>query len=394
MKAWPKVALGEICTSAQRFATPTPGETYRQLGVRLWGEGAYEREKIDGADTKYANFNRIAADDLVVNKIWARNGAVAVATPAQADTYVSTEFPTFVLDHQRIDPRWMRLVTKWRGFWSACDEKAQGTSGKNRIKPNQFLSIAVPLPPLAEQQALVSRLDALAEKTRQLEAHLEAAERDSLRLLVTMATRSDIDDERRRELGWRQGTIADIATLALCPEAVDAERSYPNVGILSYAKGVFGKVPIEGATTSAKTLYQVKSGQFIYSRLFAFEGAYALVPNEFNGFYVSNEFPTFEVRGDIASSKFLMTLFMTEADWHELRASTKGVGDRRLRIQPEHILARPIWIPPPEDVARIDGLFDRHAALKAKHAALRAANAALLPATLERVFAAEGMTHA
>ena len=35
--------------------------------------------------------------------------------------------------------------------------------------------IQVPLPPLAEQQVLVTRLDALAENTRQLEAHLDAA---------------------------------------------------------------------------------------------------------------------------------------------------------------------------------------------------------------------------
>lgn len=111
MKAWPKVALKEICAPAERYTTPIHGKNYRQLGVRLWGEGAYEREKINGADTKYPNFNCIHADDLVVNKIWARNGAVAVATLEHAGTYVSTEFPIFVLDRTSIDPRWMRLVT-------------------------------------------------------------------------------------------------------------------------------------------------------------------------------------------------------------------------------------------------------------------------------------------
>lgn len=209
-----------------------------------------------------------------------------------------------------------------------------------------------------------------------------------------MAKRPDFSDEQRRTSGWRQRTIADIARLALSPESVDISGSYPNVGILSYARGVFGKVPIEGATTSAKTLYKIKSGQFIYSRLFAFEGAYALVPDEFDGYYVSNEFPTFEVDTDLASEKFLMTLFMTENDWHQMRASTKGVGDRRLRIQPEHILARPIWLPPPNEISRIDALFDCYFALKEKHASIRSTNAALLPATLERVFSAGAPAHA
>lgn len=158
---------------------PVAGQIYRQLGVRLWGEGAYEREMIDGVNTQYAYFNRIEADDLVVNKIWARNGSVAVATPNQSETYVSTEFPVFVLDHTQVNPGWMRLLTKWRGFWIACDEKAQGTSGKNRIKPQQFLSITIPLPSLDEQQTIVTRLDAVAEKIRQVEAKLDEIEADA-----------------------------------------------------------------------------------------------------------------------------------------------------------------------------------------------------------------------
>jgi type I restriction enzyme S subunit len=394
MKAWPKVALGELCSPAKRYTTPAPSEIYRQLGVRLWGEGAYEREPINGAETKYANFNRIEANDLVVNKIWARNGAVAIATFQQANTYVSTEFPTYTLDSERIEHGWMRHITKWQGFWTACDGKARGTSGKNRITPEQFLSIEIPLPPLPEQQSLVARLDALAEKTRRVEEHLDASERDSLRLLVTMATRRDLTDEQRISLGWRACTVADIAKLAVAPETVSPDRLYPNVGILSYAKGLFGKQPIDGAITNAKTLYRIREGQFIYSRLFAFEGAYALVPSDFDGYYVSNEFPTFDINPDLASVKFLTVLFLTETDWQELRASTKGMGDRRLRIKPEHILARPIWLPPRHDVSLVERLFDQYYHLKARHTAIRQANAALLPAILERIFTSGAPTHA
>lgn len=104
MSRWPKVALGEVCYPTERQVIPIAGQVYRQLGVRLWGEGAYERESIDGANTKYNYFNRIEVDDLVVNKIWARNGSVAVATKNQSGTYVSTEFPIFALDHSKISP--------------------------------------------------------------------------------------------------------------------------------------------------------------------------------------------------------------------------------------------------------------------------------------------------
>lgn len=284
-----------------------------------------------------------------------------------------------------------RLLTRYAFYYlSACKDfllipLMQGTANMS-MKVSDIAGVQIPLPPLAEQQAIVSRLDSLAEKVRQVNEHLDAIERDSLRLLVTMATRKDISDAERHALGWRETTISSIAELVLHPQKVDAVESYPNIGIYSFARGLFEKPPIDGATTSAKILYRIKRGQFIYSRLFAFEGAYALVPQEFDGHFVSNEFPTFDVDPERASAKFLMALFLTEADWHGLRASSKGVGDRRLRIQPEHILARKIWLPPRPEQSRVERIYDLHFELKARHATIRQANDALIPATLERVF--------
>jgi type I restriction enzyme R subunit len=37
-------------------------------------------------------------------------------------------------------------------FWAQCDALSMGTSGKNRIKPEKFLTICIPLPPRAGQR--------------------------------------------------------------------------------------------------------------------------------------------------------------------------------------------------------------------------------------------------
>jgi len=142
----------------------------------------------------------------------------------------------------------------------------------------------------------------------------------------------------------------------------------------------------DSTATSARTLYKTKSGQFIYNRMFTFEGSCALVSDECDGSYISNELPPFEIKSGLASVKLLMTLFMTESDWHMLRTSTKGGGDRRFLIQPEHIRRRPVWTPPPEEVICVNALFDSRLVLKTKYTAIRKANAALLPATLDRLF--------
>jgi len=159
---FPEVPIGELARSVERPVRPIEGHSYRQLGVRLWGKGAYERDAIDGGETSYASLSRVAAGDIVVNKIWARNGSVAVVPTHLDGCYVSGEFPTFQCVPDRLDPRWFHWITRARWFWDRCDIEARGTSGKNRIRPERFLTIPVPAPPLSEQRRIVARIEELA----------------------------------------------------------------------------------------------------------------------------------------------------------------------------------------------------------------------------------------
>jgi type I restriction enzyme, S subunit len=59
------VRLAEVIDPVFRAEAPIPGKAYRQIGVKLWGEGAYEREPVDGGKTKYAQLFRAEADDVI-----------------------------------------------------------------------------------------------------------------------------------------------------------------------------------------------------------------------------------------------------------------------------------------------------------------------------------------
>jgi type I restriction enzyme S subunit len=147
---------------------------------------------------------------------------------------------------------------------------------------------------------------------------------------------------------------------------VDPSAEYPNVGVLNFGRGLFAKPAIEGASTSATTLYRIRSGQFVYSRLFAFEGAYAHVPEEFDGRFVSQEFPTFNPDCDHLDATWLASFLRSKDHWAELSVSSKGLGVRRQRVQPEAILRYELWLPPIEDqhrmmsqVAQMNAVGDR-----------------------------------
>ena len=102
---FPMVPLGEVALPVERPETPAPGTTYRQIGVRLWGMGAYERQPVDGGQTKYQTLSRVETDDIIVNKIWARNGSVAVVPPVLAGCYGSNQFPTYTPIRDSLESR-------------------------------------------------------------------------------------------------------------------------------------------------------------------------------------------------------------------------------------------------------------------------------------------------
>lgn len=161
---------------------------------------------------------------------------------------------------------------------------------------------------------------------------------------------------------WPMVPLGKVLQQDATPTPVYADQEYPNFGIYSFGRGLFTKPPISGATTSAKTLYRVKAGQFIYSRLFAFEGAYGLVGEEFDGCYISNEYPHFDCDPKRLSAKYLAVYLRWPKAWERAAALSTGMGDRRRRIQPEQLLKMQIPLPPLSEQQKIVEWIDAVAA--------------------------------
>ena len=81
---FPPVPLAEIARPVARTVEVIPGVAYRTIGVKWWGEGAYERESIDGSQTAARTLTTVRENDLIINKIWVRHGSTAIATAAVA----------------------------------------------------------------------------------------------------------------------------------------------------------------------------------------------------------------------------------------------------------------------------------------------------------------------
>lgn len=152
---------------------------------------------------------------------------------------------------------------------------------------------------------------------------------------------------------WPKVRLGEVLSQVSDPCAVKPDQQYPNFGIFSFGRGLFAKPPISGMESRATTLFRVRQGQFIYSRLFAFEGAYGLVTAEFDGHFVSNEYPVFDCDSNRILPKYLEAYFKRPAVWEEVARLSTGLGDRRRRVQPDQFLTHCVPLPPLPEQRRI-----------------------------------------
>lgn len=319
-RAWPQVRLSDVMSQVQRDEAPALGKNYRQIGVRLWGQGAYERETIDGSQTQYTKLFEAREGDIVVNKIWARNGSVAVVSDALNGSWGSTEFPLFEPDRTRLNPRWMHWITKAPWFWNACDEHAKGTSGKNRIKPDQFLGIEIPLPPLEVQQSIVARIDTVQQKLLAADELRASIDKDVASLL---AVRFQETLKQAPLLPMRE-----VAPLVRRNVQLEANQHYKELGARSFGKGLFVKPEFDADAATWEKPVWIKAGDIVFSNIKAWEGAIGVAKAEHDGFIASHRYLTAVVKPEIALPEYLLYYLLSETGLTAVNEASPGTADR------------------------------------------------------------------
>lgn len=156
-------------------------------------------------------------------------------------------------------------------------------------------------------------------------------------------------------------SLKELLTPVSRPESVDSVKEYRILGAHWYAKGLYIKDIKLGSEIQANKVYRVENGDFVYNRLFAWKGSFAVATDENHGCYVSNEFPCFKVNQDRVDTQYLWHYFSHTTVWEEaLGLSTGGTPTSRNRLKEEKLLAMQIALPPlPEQrciVSRIEEL--------------------------------------
>ena len=131
-------------------------------------------------------------------------------------------------------------------------------------------------------------------------------------------------------------------------ETVTGETEYFTLGISGKGNGLF--LHPEGLLKRDR-LNKVKLNWFAYSRLFAHNGSFAYVTKEFEGHYLSNEFPTFKVKkvvhGDLISLLDYLCFYFSspQVTAYINRMTTGSTKESRARFKSEQFLNLKVAIP-------------------------------------------------
>jgi type I restriction enzyme S subunit len=386
-RAWPIVPLEKVAVPVERPEVPTVGHLYRQIGVKLWGEGAYERETIDGSQTKYKTFSRVEADDIIVNKIWARNGSVAVVTEKLSGCYASSEFPLFAPIREKLHPRWVHWITKTKNFWQQCDEKSQGTSGKNRIRPEKFLQVEIPLPPLTEQHRIVAKIEVLAAKIEEAQGQRRRTLEEAEALFASIS-----EAAFKKQPSWTKSRVGDLCEQPQYGYTASAVMEPVGPKLLRITDIQNGRVDwdtVPFCQCSNPNQYLLQDGDILFARTGATTGKSFLIRNCPDAVFAS-----YLIRLRVKQSvttEYLYKYFQTPSYWLQIIDQKKGTGQPNVNGKKLANIVVPIA--PPEEqrriVAYLNNLQSKTDELKQLQSETQKGLDALMPSILDKAFKGE-----
>ena len=200
---WPKVKLGEVLTEYDSSVPASELAEVNLAGVYSFARGLFTRGVMSPGKTSYKTYNRLESNDFVISTPKAWEGALALVTPEFNGWFLSPVFPTFRANRERLLPSFLDWYCKRKPVWNELQGKSRGIGARREtVHPDQFLSLEIPLPPLAEQRRIVSRIEELSAQILEASALRQQAAEEAERLMF-LATAKMLNDEKwqKTELG-------------------------------------------------------------------------------------------------------------------------------------------------------------------------------------------------
>jgi type I restriction enzyme, S subunit len=179
------------------------------------------------------------------------------------------------------------------------------------------------------------------------------------------------DSGKGPKIAWKSARIGDVLTSVERRVRCEDSERYRLVSVRRRSEGVFFREELSGRDIKTKDIRRIHAGDFLISRRQIVHGAAGVVPDAYDGMFVSSSYAVLApIKSGQISVRYLNQLSKT-AEFHRLaRMSSHGVHIEKLFFDLRDFLRRRIKLPESvrdqERIADTLDLAEREIALLAK----------------------------
>lgn len=398
-EAWPVVPLGEVLVKSESWVELVSDAEYQEVTVRLWGRGVTQRRQVTGAEIGSERRLQVRPRQFILSRIDARNGAFGLIPQELDGAVVSNDFPVFDVDENRMLPEYLGWMSRTMTFVEACKTASEGTTNRVRLKKETFLRIPLPLPPIAEQQRIVAKIEHLAGLLEEaLRLNSQTTEEADALLSATASTRlADIPNPATPLREWIDPSRDGIQTGPFGAQLSSSEFTDSGCPILT-----IGNIQYDGLSLSklkfvskikAKALsrYRLAEGDILFARM-GTVGRCCVVPSEAIGWLINYHIIRVALNRSRVEPRFIHWTIRASLEI-ENYLGDKIRGATREGVNSKIVSELPVRVPPLPDqrsiVTELDKLQAKVNTFKRTHAESAVALDSMVPSILNRAFKGE-----
>ena len=232
-------------------------------------------------------------------------------------------------------PKYLYYYFKSNNFKIKLNKISKQSVNQSSFSISDLKKIRIDIIDLKKQKLIVSKLDKVVEVISIRKKQIEELNNLIKSQFVEMFGNGNYPQIRLQEVLNQNDNMEKVENTKI--------EKFVTVGI--NGKGARERIIKDGKWPVPFVGYRVKGGQFIYSRIDARNGAFAIIPNSLNNAVVSKDFPIFDIDYNKIKPDILLFSLLEESFIDIIKNSSFGATNRQ-RIKEGTFLNYKIYLPP------------------------------------------------
>ena len=165
---WPVERLGNVLLPRKDMVDRKISEFNTLQPISIHFDGSVSKRVVAEGISYKLKMLRAEPGDIVLSKIDLKNGALTVL-PDWPNAVVTTHFKVYEAHSERLFARFLQRLMQTKPIKTWLWQNRSGADGRTEVKIEVFENLAIPLPPLLEQQCLITALEAAQQSATDLQ---------------------------------------------------------------------------------------------------------------------------------------------------------------------------------------------------------------------------------